>query len=45
MTWVEVDIQDRKHSRRSYTVSLWYEGQGKPSHSGTILVASNKGQG
>ncbi|MFZ1536796.1 MAG: metallophosphoesterase [Chromatiaceae bacterium] len=45
MTWVEVDVQDRKHSRRSYTVSLWYEGQGKPSQSGTILVATSMGKG
>jgi UDP-2,3-diacylglucosamine pyrophosphatase LpxH len=42
MTWVEVDIQDRPFRQRSYRVSLWYEGQGKPSHSGTILVARNK---
>ncbi len=39
MTWVEVDIQNRLFRKRSYTVSLWYEGQAKPSQSGTILVS------
>ena len=38
MTWVEVDIRDLRFSRRSYTVSLWYEGQATPSQRGTILV-------
>lgn len=39
MTWVEVDIQDRRFNMRSYKVSLWYAGRQKPSQSGTILVA------
>ncbi len=38
MTWVEVDIKDLRSNRRSYTVSLWYEGQTTPSKSGTIIV-------
>lgn len=38
MTWVEVDIKDLRLNRRSYTVSLWYEGQTAPSRSGTIIV-------
>jgi UDP-2,3-diacylglucosamine pyrophosphatase LpxH len=38
MTWVEVDIQDLRFNRRSYTVSLWYEGQTSPSKSGTIVI-------
>lgn len=38
MTWVEVDIRYLRFSRRSYTVSLWYEGQGTPRQSGTIIV-------
>lgn len=38
MTWVEVEIQDRKFNKRSYKVSLWYEGSEKPSQSGTIIV-------
>lgn len=36
MTWVEVDIQEKRFGRRSYTVSLWYQGQTSPSQSGTI---------
>jgi UDP-2,3-diacylglucosamine pyrophosphatase LpxH len=38
MTWVEVDIQDLRSNRRSYTVSLWYAGQANPSQSGTIVI-------
>jgi UDP-2,3-diacylglucosamine pyrophosphatase LpxH len=38
MTWVEVDIKDLRFNRRSYTVSLWYEGQTTPSKSGTIIA-------
>lgn len=38
MTWVEVEIKDLLFGYRSYTVSLWYEGQVKPSQSGSIVV-------
>lgn len=43
MTWVEVDIQDLRFRRRSYTVALWYEGQATPSQRGTIIVSGQKG--
>lgn len=38
MTWVEVEVNDLRFKRRSYTVSLWYEGEIGPRQSGTIVV-------
>lgn len=38
MTWVEVEVNDLRFNRRSYTVSLWYEGESGPRQSGTIVV-------
>lgn len=38
MTWVEVEVNDLRVNRRSYTVSLWYEGESGPRQSGTIVV-------
>ena len=43
MTWVEVEKRTLKDDWRSYTASLWYEGQATPSHSGTIIVPGMKG--
>jgi len=40
MTWVEVETRDLSLKRRSYTVSLWYNGESGPRQSGTIVVPS-----
>ena len=38
MTWVEVEINNAENSRTCYTVSLWFLGDSKPRHSGTLIA-------
>jgi len=40
MTWVEVEVNDMRFKQRSYTVSLWYNGESGPRQSGTVVVSS-----
>lgn len=40
MTWVEVEVNDLPFQQRSYTVSLWYNGESDPRQSGKIVITS-----
>lgn len=41
MTWVEIEINDIPDGKKSYDVSLWYQGETSPRQSAAITAAAS----